>query len=331
MPRQLGVDSAAARDTAAPPLSAAEVLAGTPLFGDLDPVELARLIPELEESHFEPGQTVYRQGEPASDLYVIRSGRARVSVTAPSGTQAVRTLGAPDAFGEAELLLGRPRAATVAALTPLALWRLPRERFEVLVEQRPELLRYVAAKLARQLVSTTRQLSDLQEQVTLAARTSYAGLEPSAQAFLRRIAVLPVFDVELGSALLGPAWSEQIFDRLESEGVFFHPADREGWTRVSQEAVRRFLLQQLRAELGSRQVARWFRRAAELILARRDAEPADGLDLLHAAEDWQGLGRALERHGQALLDSQPERLEGYLRALPRDGALARPRRLPPEG
>ena len=325
MPPSVRVEPPPPSDTAVPPLSAAEALAGTPFFADLEPVELARLIPELEESHFEPGQTVYQQGEPAGALYLIRSGRARVRVTTPSGSQSMRALKAPDAFGESELLLGEPRAATVVALTPLALWRLPRERFELLVQQRPELLGYIAAKLARQLALTTHQLSDMQEQVTLAARTSYAGLDPSAQAFLRRVAVLPIFDADVGRALLGPAWSQQVFDQLASEGVFFRPAERDGWFGMSQDAVRAFLLQQLHAELGSRRATQWFRRAAELLLARDETHPAEALDLLRAARDWQGLGRALERHGQALLETQPERLEGYLRALPRDGALVRPR------
>ena len=118
---QCGVDVAGPSDAAAPPLSAAEALAGAPFFADLEPVDLARLVPELEETHFEPGQTVYQQGEPADALYIIRSGQARVHVSTSSGTQSLRTLGAPDAFGESELLLGEPRLATVAAQTPLAL------------------------------------------------------------------------------------------------------------------------------------------------------------------------------------------------------------------
>jgi tetratricopeptide (TPR) repeat protein len=89
--------------------------------------------------------------------------------------------------------------------------------------------------------------------------------------------------------------------------------------------VRTFLLQQLRAELGGRQMAARFRRAAEILLARRDTDPADALELLQAAEDSQRLSRVLEQRGQALLETQPERLEGYLRALPREGALAQPR------
>jgi hypothetical protein len=44
---------------AVPPLSAAESLAAAPFFDDLSAVDLARLVPDLEEYHLSPGQVVF--------------------------------------------------------------------------------------------------------------------------------------------------------------------------------------------------------------------------------------------------------------------------------
>src|SRR3712207_725073 len=53
----------ASPDGAVPTLSAAEALAATPFFGELSAVDLARLVPDLEEYQFPAGATVYAQGD----------------------------------------------------------------------------------------------------------------------------------------------------------------------------------------------------------------------------------------------------------------------------
>jgi hypothetical protein len=90
-------------ESTAPPLSAVEALAATPFFGDLGTVELAPLVPELEERHVELGGTVYQEGDPADALYlaqllslwrssseppILRGGACRSACgSTPSGTR----------------------------------------------------------------------------------------------------------------------------------------------------------------------------------------------------------------------------------------------------
>ena len=336
---------------ATPSLSAAEALASTPFFAELSPVDLARLVPELEEYHVEQGQAVFRQGDPGDGLYLIRSGTARVTVIeqdghaavvgdapelgsepaepgvpAPDGAapraQTVMVLEAPAHFGEAALLTDEPRSSSVIAATPLAVWKLPRARFAALVKDSPGLTLRVAATLAKRLAETTREVATNQEQVTAIARATYAALDPAAQTLLRRIAVFSEFDGELLGTTFGPDWSQATFHRLVQEAVFFRPGRRAGWLAFTQVAVREFLLRQLHAEIGERGLCAVRRRAADAILARPDADPADVLELLRAAGDWPRLARLLEERGPTPVAGQAVQLEGYLRALP-------PRRLWP--
>jgi len=115
-----------------------ETLAGLPFFKGLSPQELARTAPRLRTLRFAPGQTVFYAGEPGDRYYVIREGRA--TVTLPDG-RPVRTLGPGDAFGELALLFGRPRSATVTAVEPLVVAALERIDFVALVRASGETTR----------------------------------------------------------------------------------------------------------------------------------------------------------------------------------------------
>src|SRR5215212_7993741 len=187
-------DANTAAAVSAPSVSAAEALAGAPICRDLGAVALARLVPELEEHQVPPGQSVYAQGDPADGLYLIRSGTAEMTVRTPSGGQEVSVLEPPTCFGDVELLTDEPRLADVVARTPLTVWKLPRERFDSLVEERPELPRRIAADLADRLTEQTRILGESREQLGDTARADYKLLDPSVQALARRAALFEEVD-----------------------------------------------------------------------------------------------------------------------------------------
>jgi di/tricarboxylate transporter/CRP-like cAMP-binding protein len=309
----------------APSLSAAEVLSSTPFFAGLTSVDIARLVPDLEERHYSPGEVLFRQGDPGDGLYLVRTGEAVVVVDTEGGAQAIRTVEAGGYFGEGALLRDDHRSATVVARTPLTVWKLPRERFEALVESDARLPRQIAAELAHQLTDVTHRLSATQEQVALVARVAYGSLDPPAQALLRRLAVVAALDRDLARELAGSDWSDEAFERVLAEAVFLGSLEREGWFAFVQESVRAFLLHQLQAELGERGLTELRRRAADLLLAREDGDAEPVLDLLLAARDWRRLGRLLEEQGEVLARREPERAEAYLRALPEEQLWRRPR------
>ncbi|MDP9358549.1 MAG: cyclic nucleotide-binding domain-containing protein, partial [Chloroflexota bacterium] len=257
---------------ATPSLSAAEALAATPFFCELSPVDLARLVPDLEESQVPAGAAVFREGDPGDGLYLIRSGTVAVMVAGADGTREVTRLEAPAHFGEGALLTDEPRSTSAVAATPLTLWRLPRERFDALLHDRPHLAVQIAAELSRRLAEVTHRLTSSQDQVVTVARAAYGALDPSSQALLRRVALFARFDVDLLRTTLGERWSEVPFERLVEEAVFFQPTAPQGWFAFLQEPVRGFLLRQLRAEVGDRPLNALRRHAADALLARPDAD-----------------------------------------------------------
>jgi Fe-S-cluster-containing hydrogenase component 2 len=87
------------------------------------------------------GETIVAEGDTAAAFYIVRLGTVRVFTTAGGGEQVLRLISAGDYFGEAALLSDRPgvRTATVAALDPVELVRVPGPVFKKLVERFPQL------------------------------------------------------------------------------------------------------------------------------------------------------------------------------------------------
>ncbi len=106
----------------APKVEALRVLA---IFDGAAGPTLERIAAGLVAQDLDAGSDVVRQGEPADDLYVARSGTLRVT---RDGVE-IGTVGAGDWFGEIGLLEERPRTATVTTIVPTTLWRIPGDVF----------------------------------------------------------------------------------------------------------------------------------------------------------------------------------------------------------
>ena len=118
-----------------------------PYFRDLDRVSLARLAGALEPLELKKGDIVTREGEIAHELYLLETGEISAAVRSGESDIGVGVVAAPGSFGEMGLLLNR-RTATVQVEKPSRVWRLPRERFEQLVRERPDMGLAIATTLA---------------------------------------------------------------------------------------------------------------------------------------------------------------------------------------
>lgn len=103
------------------------------LFGrDITQLPLARG-ERLGRAHFEPGDTIVRQGEVGDLFYVITEGEVEVVREGADGEEVVvNRLGAGDYFGEVALLRSARRNATVRARTDVNVITLGRDDFSLL-------------------------------------------------------------------------------------------------------------------------------------------------------------------------------------------------------
>jgi len=108
-------------------MTAHDLLATATAFKALSPQELEELATHVTARHFERGDAVVRQDEPAAECFVITSGSVAVTrrsqAEPPAGPLA--TLKAGDLFGEIAIIDGSTRSATVIALEPTECLVLP--------------------------------------------------------------------------------------------------------------------------------------------------------------------------------------------------------------
>jgi CRP/FNR family transcriptional regulator, cyclic AMP receptor protein len=94
------------------------------------------------------GGIIFRQGEDADELFVIKSGYVRIQL----GNRTLTELRADDIFGEMALIDNEPRSATAIAVTDVELVPVSEKQFLFLVSQTP----YFALKVMRVLAQRLR-------------------------------------------------------------------------------------------------------------------------------------------------------------------------------
>jgi Fe-S-cluster-containing hydrogenase component 2 len=96
----------------------------------------------VQYNRVDAGGVIIAEGDTASAFYIIRLGTVRVFTSSGGGEQVLRLLSVGDSFGEGGLLSDRPglRSATVAALDPVEVVRVPGPVFRELCEKFPKLV-----------------------------------------------------------------------------------------------------------------------------------------------------------------------------------------------
>lgn len=93
----------------------------------------------VTQAHFEPGETVFRQGDLGDALYIILDGSAEVVLESNGDQEVIATLAAGDYFGEQALLNNRTRAATVRCVRPMNVLALRKGDFSALTNNLPDM------------------------------------------------------------------------------------------------------------------------------------------------------------------------------------------------
>jgi Cyclic nucleotide-binding domain len=94
----------------------------------------------LFPADFSPGQIIFTAGEPGDRLYVIDSGKVKISQRAPDGRGNLQTvLGPPEIFGEPAVFDPGPRTSTVTALTEVRTMTIDRSGLHAWLVDQPEI------------------------------------------------------------------------------------------------------------------------------------------------------------------------------------------------
>jgi ATP-binding cassette subfamily B protein len=157
-----------------------EIMRRSSAFKFLSEEHFTALEPLLQEEHFEFGDVIVRQDDPADSFYVLTHGRARALKIKSDGEEIpLGSLKPGDSFGEAALANGGTRSATVRCSTAVDVLRIDRNDFLALVEQAPDLKHYVEMTgRSRALQSFLYQFSNFGRLPAAALRSVIDKLEP---------------------------------------------------------------------------------------------------------------------------------------------------------
>ncbi len=121
-----------------------ELLQSSPLLKFIPEEQRAKLGDMFRRERYEFGDLIIREGEPADAFYLLASGRARVVKRTEKGEELVLASLRPGSeFGDAALLDGGTRTASVRCSTTVEVLKLGREEFLEVLMRHPELRKYL--------------------------------------------------------------------------------------------------------------------------------------------------------------------------------------------
>ncbi|NIB39309.1 cyclic nucleotide-binding domain-containing protein [Pseudomaricurvus alkylphenolicus] len=120
-------------------VSVTELLNKVPLFSGLADDQFQAIIKHLNRRSVPKGEKIIRQGDRGDSLFMIARGLVAIVDERQNAPTELKRLYAGDFFGEAALLHGTPRNATVEAITPCTVYELHRERWRLICNDHPEI------------------------------------------------------------------------------------------------------------------------------------------------------------------------------------------------
>lgn len=138
-------------------------IANVEVIQNLPDAEQRILASRLKSVRAAPQDIICHEGDSGVDFYLIVKGEAEVK----KRDRVVAILRAGETFGEMSLLTGEPRSATVTAITPMELYQIDKEGFELLLSRSPHLARSISRTLARRLQASTKSQVESERNLSL--------------------------------------------------------------------------------------------------------------------------------------------------------------------
>lgn len=136
-------------------MASSEFLAYVPIFSELSTDTLEKIEKVGTRKIFQKNDVILMEDEVGTALFVIISGKVKVSRTSNDGREVILTiLSESDFFGEMAILDGQTRSATVVAIEDSELFIIQRNDFLNLLKEYPEVSIALLQELTKRLRAT---------------------------------------------------------------------------------------------------------------------------------------------------------------------------------
>ena len=126
----------------------------------LDSGEIEALRRSLRRKELDPGETLFREGEPGEHLYLLARGAVSITIGDAGRTNRIVTFAPGSIFGEAAMLDGGLRSATAIVTEDAVVYSLSRAALDQLASSYPALANKLLLNLGRHLSGRLRQTTD---------------------------------------------------------------------------------------------------------------------------------------------------------------------------
>ena len=132
------------------------LLSKIPLFSALPVDELDHLQNMLQVKNLQPGEILFREGEPGEHFYIVTDGKLDILLGVDTKEELLlNTIGTGEYLGEMSLIIpGGERTATARANRPSVLLAMSRDEFNALLKEYPVLSQAMVRVLSKRLDST---------------------------------------------------------------------------------------------------------------------------------------------------------------------------------
>jgi signal transduction histidine kinase len=121
------------------------------LFSTLGEADLKRVQEVTRELKFNPGQSIFKEGDPGDGIYVIADGFVQISALVENERRILGRIGPGDLLGEMAVLDNDPRSATATAENDVIAYFIPRTELLQLLEKIPPLSACLVREISRRL------------------------------------------------------------------------------------------------------------------------------------------------------------------------------------
>ena len=148
--------------------SEVDLLRSIPMLANLPANKLKLLAFASDRVTYEPGETVFSQGDDADAAYIVIDGAADVLVHAEGSDVAskVAELGPNSFIGDMAIVADIPRTATIRANARLDALRIRRDHLMDMIRDTPDLAMEVLRELVERLTRTTQDLTEARAELS---------------------------------------------------------------------------------------------------------------------------------------------------------------------
>jgi CRP/FNR family transcriptional regulator len=142
--------------------TADDVLAETPLFEALSEQDASALRAGIIDVHLDRGEQLFSEGDTGDKLYIIISGKIKLTKAAPDGRENLLSVHGPgEMFGELSLFDPIPRTSSATAVTDAQLAGIAHDDLRAWLSTRPEVAMHLLQALAQRLRRINEVKADL--------------------------------------------------------------------------------------------------------------------------------------------------------------------------